>query len=111
MGGPEVRRAGGSVAAGGLFGREPESGDPGAVAGHRGRGWAAGGAADAAGGRGGPGGGPGAAGGWARGGVGGGGPPGGRVVKIEGPGPGGGLLELPGLPPLPPYITRHDAPK
>src|SRR5207245_11275170 len=34
-----------------------------------------------------------------------------RVVEIEAPWPVGELLERHGLPPLPPYITRHDAPK
>jgi S-adenosylmethionine:tRNA ribosyltransferase-isomerase len=34
-----------------------------------------------------------------------------RVVEIEGPWPVRELLERHGLPPLPPYITRHDAPK
>lgn len=34
-----------------------------------------------------------------------------RVVEIEGPWPVRELLERYGLPPLPPYIVRHDAPK
>ena len=34
-----------------------------------------------------------------------------RVVAIEGPWPVRELLERHGLPPLPPYIARHDAPK
>jgi len=34
-----------------------------------------------------------------------------RVVEIEGPWPVRELLERHGLPPLPPYIERHDAPK
>jgi S-adenosylmethionine:tRNA ribosyltransferase-isomerase len=34
-----------------------------------------------------------------------------RVVEVEGPWPVRELLERHGLPPLPPYITRHDAPK
>ena len=34
-----------------------------------------------------------------------------RVVEIEAPWPVRELLERHGLPPLPPYITRHDAPK
>ncbi|MEX2220545.1 MAG: tRNA preQ1(34) S-adenosylmethionine ribosyltransferase-isomerase QueA [Candidatus Rokuibacteriota bacterium] len=34
-----------------------------------------------------------------------------RVVEIEGPWPVRELLERHGLPPLPPYIGRHDAPK
>jgi S-adenosylmethionine:tRNA ribosyltransferase-isomerase len=34
-----------------------------------------------------------------------------RVVEIEAPWPVRDLLERHGLPPLPPYITRHDVPK
>jgi S-adenosylmethionine:tRNA ribosyltransferase-isomerase len=34
-----------------------------------------------------------------------------RVVEIEGPWPVRELLERYGVPPLPPYIARHDAPK
>ncbi len=34
-----------------------------------------------------------------------------RVVAVEAPWPVGELLERHGLPPLPPYIERHDAPK
>jgi S-adenosylmethionine:tRNA ribosyltransferase-isomerase len=34
-----------------------------------------------------------------------------RVVEVEGPWPVRELLERHGLPPLPPYISRHDAPK
>lgn len=34
-----------------------------------------------------------------------------RVVEIEGPWPVRELLDRHGLPPLPPYIVRHDAPK
>ena len=41
----------------------------------------------------------------------GGGRVGARVVEIEAPWPVRELLERHGLPPLPPYITRHDAPK
>lgn len=37
--------------------------------------------------------------------------PGSRVVAFEGPWPVRELLERHGLPPLPPYIARHDAPK
>jgi len=36
---------------------------------------------------------------------------GGRVVSVEAPWPVDELLERHGLPPLPPYIDRHDAPK
>src|SRR2546425_409129 len=38
-------------------------------------------------------------------------PEGARVVEIEAPWPVKELLERHGLPPLPPYIARHDAPK
>ena len=34
-----------------------------------------------------------------------------RVVEIEAPGGVAALLDRHGLPPLPPYIGRHDAPK
>ena len=34
-----------------------------------------------------------------------------RAVEIEAPWPIGELMERHGLPPLPPYIERHDAPK
>ncbi|MGH7397864.1 MAG: tRNA preQ1(34) S-adenosylmethionine ribosyltransferase-isomerase QueA [Candidatus Rokuibacteriota bacterium] len=36
---------------------------------------------------------------------------GGRVIELEAPWPARELLERHGLPPLPPYIERHDAPK
>jgi S-adenosylmethionine:tRNA ribosyltransferase-isomerase len=39
------------------------------------------------------------------------GSPGTRVVALEAPWPARELLERHGLPPLPPYIARHDAPK
>jgi S-adenosylmethionine:tRNA ribosyltransferase-isomerase len=38
-------------------------------------------------------------------------PTGARVIEIEAPWPVRELMERHGLPPLPPYITRHDAPK